>query len=742
MSKPIVTYMRKKNRILRQGSDPHTINLSSDSGAGLTKRPRTQSIAYKSSASAKKLRTSDHVQDELQLLTPYPTASSESLAFKLPSSKAGPLSSDHEFSPLSLAPKNISNLDVMSKRRTYTRSSNRFLKENATDQGSAAAMSCSGSHSRSDTRGSVIGSDELGTACCGLPRKQAVLANPFLADGTSSDLASPFSSRPPSPTKPSPQKRQGVANSALQSANSVLSKDQYLKLSGALCTSDFLSSIPTRTHIQSTTTSPARSPRSSSMNSDGPESSAFLRRPSAPTASRPRLDSWSRLLPHAPDSIVHESISASSTTTEQTRTSTGMLDLPQDGRSPAPTKFKERDKWIWSDAAVDFNRPPSQLSFLSDFFDDVQGVSTPSRDAKLSLGVVEDPQDLYKEHKIDFARSPALHLSFISTHGKSDGDLDDLSAFVGVADSWITDSLISPPSVYQRRRKNADHPSSTNTNEHVNEYPWREIQEDANSDNDEDALPNHLCNDVAVMKDSPPSIRSTEDKAAANFETETPEDNSLVFCAENLSVKDAMIIPNSIARSSVDYIEIKTKGTTYKAPGDQSLCTAPQQVGRKRRGTIRASDHTLQSQKSAQTRRNRSGTIIGPAAARRTRSGTIIGPTSQIKTVLKAKHATTTPSEEKMANSGAAGGMAVDDEDDDPLDSFKQEWVDEDWPWVVADPPSPVTIRTRSKSARMVRPMKGLPLHKRVVSKHGQGDIPENSTDNHDDESDDELLLK
>jgi hypothetical protein len=201
-------------------------------------------------------------------------------------------------------------------------------------------------------------------------------------------------------------------------------------------------------------------------------------------------------------------------------------------------------------------------------------------------------------------------------------------------------------------------------------------------------------------------------------------------------------MPEIPERSAINEIEIK-KVTVAKAASDSS-CTKPQQTGRMRRGTIRASDHALQPPKVAQARRNRSGTIVGPSAARRTRSGTIIGPVSNIKTApggIKTKQIPIISGDEKTKSSsgiGNANDTAVVESDDDPIDSFKEEWVDEDWPWAVADPPSPVATRSRSGNTRALRPTKCKLLNKKLMIKHVQGGTMRSSNDS----SDDELLLK
>jgi hypothetical protein len=145
---------------------------------------------------------------------------------------------------------------------------------------------------------------------------------------------------------------------------------------------------------------------------------------------------------------------------------------------------------------------------------------------------------------------------------------------------------------------------------------------------------------------------------------------------------------------------------------------------RDRRGTIRASDFPPVV---AETRRTRSGTIVGPTWNRRERSGTVIA--SDRPACLPA-----IPQMIGDSNGGSpgTGGMevdmqpqrAVDDNDEQMLDcggtraigiggkaedsvveadamNIMGPWRDEDWGWAVAEPPSPVHPR-RTRAKRLV----------------------------------------
>ena len=504
MSKPIVTYMRKKNRNLRQLGDSQAIYVSRDSQTHYNHNKRSGALC-KSALSTKKLRISEDGQNELQLQTPYPTALSESQIFKLPSSKALPLSPDHQFSPLPLAPKNVSSSGAAAKRCAYTRSSNTFLKENAIDRYSAPFVSGPRSRSRFQLNnvGNMSGMQDgvsSKISAIHIPGTNAVNPSDAYIEGTSSELASPFSSRPSSP-RPSPEETDVIVGPALQAVRATLG----LNLSSPLATPELTFSRSVRTQAQSTTTSPVRSSELFTLNRE-PISSASLRRPSAPTTSRPHVDSWARFLPQLSDPEFHVDGRDS------------LEKLSQQGRlepSLRSATLQDREKWIWTDAAVDFNRPPSQLSFNLDFFNDVQGASTPLRNIKSNHESYLATQDVYKERDIN-SQSPPL-----SPVGRLADELDEFSALTSGMSSWITDSLISPPSEYRRRRGDPSHDR-------------RMDQEDADEDDDSD-------NDESLDYLRNPLIEDKTNGASSAVETQTFEDIGLAICAENLSVKDGAL---------------------------------------------------------------------------------------------------------------------------------------------------------------------------------------------------------
>jgi hypothetical protein len=501
MSKPIITYMRKKNQTLRQLGDYQATSVSCDSRTLHNKRSRAQSIAHKSSLSTKKLRISD---DESQLQTPYPTALTESLIFKLPASNVLPLSPDHQFSPVPLAPKNknISSSSAASKRRAYTtRSSNRFLKENAIDTLVASDSSSRQPKIIAPNMPDGVHPKTLAMRISGINLTGASI------DGALDELASPFSSRPPSPFA-SPGETNDI-DPALQAVHATLRKANDSSGLNSSCTfnaSESLFSRSVRTQAQSTTTSPVKSPHLSTLN-DEPLSSASIRRPSAPTASRPRLDSWARFLPQVSDPMSHKDGREPLEMADGMCTGPQKLAAEQPQLEPRSVTLQKREKWIWTDAAVDFNRPPSQLSFNSDFFNDAQGASTPLRRAKSSRETHLVTEDLGNEREMG-SRSP-----FPSHFGRS-----ALSDGMG---SWITDSLISPPSEYRRRKGSNSLDGSRNLE---------------NADNEDDDDNDYFS---GCLRD--PLIGDIEGAATGSsytMQAQTCEDINLAIRAGNLSVRD------------------------------------------------------------------------------------------------------------------------------------------------------------------------------------------------------------
>lgn len=159
---------------------------------------------------------------------------------------------------------------------------------------------------------------------------------------------------------------------------------------------------------------------------------------------------------------------------------------------------------------------------------------------------------------------------------------------------------------------------------------------------------------------------------------------------------------------------------------------------RDRRGTIRASDFPPAPAGSEDVallggaRRTRSGTVIGPARNKRERSGTVSAAARPIglSTVTRAlDRAVGGPNTEgmdidksmqrpdpadadvPMSDDNCENEQAGFDGDREDYDAVEMDpmnivncWRDEDWPWTVAEPPSPVrSRRVRAKNRKRGR---------------------------------------
>ncbi|KAF8625028.1 hypothetical protein AX17_006942 [Amanita inopinata Kibby_2008] len=803
--------MRKKNRNLHQEDSIQATGDRSNIYAGRGKRSRAWSVAVRPPITAKKLRTTTNINEEQSLQTPYPSALSDSQVFKLQSSKGAPLSPGQEFSPLPLMPKNtLSTCSIMDdalKRRAYSKPSSTFHKENAIkNQFGDAFTSRSRSRSKSKTR--VTGLDRLNSSRSRLSIKQKSrfgLNNSPPDISTLNDLASPFTSRHAS-ANTSPNKDQENSSSVLHSACSRLYKNLGISesnLSKVLFDPTGASDPRhTLTEVHSTTTSPTRSPsRGVSARSEYSGSSTSSRRPSAPSASRPRIDSWSRSLPQISDKTARRSMEPQEMSGRKLG---GNLSLAfeecNDGSSDdrrRSSSYSAREKWTWSDAAVDFNRPPSQLSFHSDFFDDVQGISTPLKSVKASQRNTHDYKATGKTTEHRFTGESPSQLSVSSMDHTSIKHPIELSGFFDMDKSWITDSLISPPSGLRARNKDATQYQVTGLiNDEAEDSDDPEADEVEDDSDDDYGILQHASNRInwnadALHQDVGQGVDAHGGQAKQKTNATTAEELSSVLCNLGLSVGDGMyglkcdlsinplvpmftcdatcLLARTGARRTTDPIAAENVSMSCLAGNaeanriltdeigcDATLRVKKQTKGRNRRETIRASDQVTHPPKPSQAlaRRKRSGTVVGPSAARRTRSGTIVGPPLQAKIVQhasKERHyeagtgapALSMPHEladsETLRHDSGETIVVVDDNDE--LDLFKEEWIDEDWPWIVADPSSPLTEKNRNKNPRTSWNAKGLSLHKRPLSKSLGADNQEDATVQPN-ESDDELLLK
>ena len=346
------------------------------------------------------------------LHTPHPTQLTEDQVFRLESSRGLPLSPDHEFSPVPLVPPRrifspASSKPTRSTRKTMHntakrgndslshRTSSRSLKENTSSR-SSRSVSKSTQKSATSTAGNP-------------PRRSTrPRSRPH---GSRLPLASPFASQPSSPyaktlhTQPI-TKTTKISNVAIANSKRILLDTHY---------------NPNLPQAQSTANSPTRPARETA--------GVNARRPSAPSATsyRPDVASW------------FVSPANQGCTTEISRNvvrSPNIFDLisGNGGRG----------------LNVDFNRPPSQLSFNSsydeDFFGDAQSISTPFG-LKLQDGVYEpaghtesssedEGEDRYLNRYISCVSRPQ------SGPSANQIKLDNLDH---EHSTWITDSLISAP---------------------------------------------------------------------------------------------------------------------------------------------------------------------------------------------------------------------------------------------------------------------------------------------------------
>jgi hypothetical protein len=149
---------------------------------------------------------------------------------------------------------------------------------------------------------------------------------------------------------------------------------------------------------------------------------------------------------------------------------------------------------------------------------------------------------------------------------------------------------------------------------------------------------------------------------------------------------------------------------------------------RDRRGTIRASDFPPILAGGGdvglgdRARRTRSGTVVGPTWNRRERSGTVVAaarPTglSVVSDVETGEADVNMPLERpahdadvQMSDCGGTGvGRGENSVEADPM-NIVGPWRDEDWPWAVAEPPSPVCPRQKRAENRKRRSGLGLGL--------------------------------
>ncbi|RDB15803.1 hypothetical protein Hypma_003647 [Hypsizygus marmoreus] len=607
------------------------------------------------------------------LQTPHPTLLTEAQIFKLESSRGRPLPSDYEFSPVPLAPKHgfsplsngrtaLSQARASRKKDFSRRTSSRSLKENVT-----APSSRPSSHSRRQhTKASrPVTRSNSKTTAARLP------------------LASPFTSHPSSPRLSPKPKTKSKYN-----AFKPITRPTTIKRT--LSDTHFNPNLPVaKTQTQST----ANSPVCQVADSEFPKT----RRPSAPSAiaQRPNVASW--FIPSASSNMKPHLENASSC-------SPSIFDLT------AP---------VDCGVGVDFNRPPSQLSYTSaydeGFFGDAFGVSTP-------FGLRAQSKDYYRcAESPDFTDDeadgwiPSCHASVrVPLHSNMHPRLesrthDTLSPALRrrierSGSPWLSDSIISPPSITQKRAYSLHSSPSALQDEDI------EMKLDAQDDRDDvDSLGlgpelTSLSGNIGIPKD-----RGQGDYREALQELFHSLDLGFGDGASRASISRTRSLDIEPERSQ---LQEQTQGNALQSPAhispsktkhvDTETTTKEKRGGRDRRGTIRASD--FQAQVVAGARRTRSGTVVqGPTRPRRERSGTIIA-TSQAQGALVAKTSAARPEEHEdvdmhgpQGHDGYLDDVHMSGEVDEDELNLVGYWHDEDW--VVAEPPSPEVPRRKPKRA-------------------------------------------
>ncbi|PFH51008.1 hypothetical protein AMATHDRAFT_40434 [Amanita thiersii Skay4041] len=744
MPKPVITYMRKKNASRLQ---EHEVNADKDSPATIMnpiKRSRARSIALQCANISKKPRTLNNVLEEIAFQTPCPSTLSESQVFKLQCSKGLTLSPDHQFSPVPVAlnssrfPSSV--VDTTSRKLASTHSRSRLLKENMKHKTMTFP-----SVLRSRTSSRSRPHHKLKATLT----KQGLSSPPHLQDNQksymnqdfgpalnpTSALASPFSSRPPS-TSSSPK---GSANTGTLLCSgcertSLNPKSRMRRGLDITCNS---------LQIHSTTTSPIRlSPLDASVRGES-YTHVTSRRPSVPTSSRPYFGFWPRSLPQKPntssDDFPRANVPGTSpfaATMHKEATELSLYDLDSSHIS--------REKWTWSDAPVNFNRPPSQLSFNSDFFNDVQGVSTPLRGDRIrgdhSDLIAWDTNADVGSCKINsVAASPRVYSRNVSNTINS----------CFSSRSWTTDSIISTPSEYGRPGK--DGPACRDESPSLDSDDDWSGSDDSNGNENSSTISSNFTieGQNPFTPSKPDACDITHREAVA--QTAWLEALNSAFCHLDLSVaiaetKNNVSQYNNISPSRTDEIN---QETTTNSSVKQLSCSKVQKAGRNRRGTIRASEIYHPKQVQPLARRNRSGTIVGSSAIGRTRSGTVTRPISPLGSVVSTSNETYSEVDPSASPSiknqhtgevdNAKSALLLDLHDE--LDILGDKWQGEDWePWNVAEPVSPVVHRKPGKSSRLLRTVRSLPLQKRMSLEVTSNSISENILEK--DGSDDELLLK
>ncbi|CAK5276765.1 unnamed protein product [Mycena citricolor] len=239
-------------------------------------------------------------------------------------------------------------------------------------------------------------------------------------------------------------------------------------------------------------------------------------------------------------------------------------------------------------AHIDFNRPPSSMSFYGDsgsdseegFFADAQGISTPARDQRaymLGQNVDMDMDVEGDEMDEDDDITPQSHPG-----------MKDLPA--RTRSPWLSDSIVSPPTSQEWDRPPLVPYSPGPGSEDVDMY-------------DELSLELGL---------GPPGFG--EKRAHTEMDLKQMFDDM----ALGTTTKNRVVLN-------------RTRSLDSSTPAEEHDGVRPAVKGRDRRGTIRASDFkTAIPTTAAPPRRTRSGTVIGPPTRARSSSSAVMPGTTAI----------------------------------------------------------------------------------------------------------------
>ncbi|KAJ7096158.1 hypothetical protein C8R44DRAFT_749007 [Mycena epipterygia] len=233
---------------------------------------------------------------------------------------------------------------------------------------------------------------------------------------------------------------------------------------------------------------------------------------------------------------------------------------------------------------IDFNRPPSSLSFYGDsdlqLFDDGQVFSTPET-VKRAYTLGSDVAEYDENFPYDGDREPDLTM----TQDTMDVDLAYGMKALPMRERspWLSDSLISPPVSQEWKRHPKEGAYTHSTSEDIEMY---------------DDISHGLGVQFA------PLVLSEEDDADAAAPVLRTDgktrDDDLKQMFDGLA-----LVPQN------RYFNNRTRSLDSSNPASTEDDVNVKPKGRDRRGTIRASDF---SKVAASARRTRSGTVIGPPA--------------------------------------------------------------------------------------------------------------------------------